>query len=55
MSGPKTYRYKLTTEQQRIELQKTISVEIIKNKSRLIADVENIFSDDSLISNLKRG
>ena len=55
MSGPKTSRYTLTAEQrrilaeqQRIERQKAVAIEKIKSKSKRIAEIESIFSDDTL-------
>ena len=57
MSGPKTSRYTLTAEQrrilaehQRIERQKAVAIEKIKSKSKRIAEIESIFTDDKLIA-----
>lgn len=57
MSGPKTSRYTLTAEQrrilaeqQRIERRKAVAIEKIKSKSKRIAEIESIFSDDKLIA-----
>lgn len=57
MSGPKTSRYTLTAEQrrilaeqQRIERQKAVTIEKIRSKSKRIAEIESIFSDDKNIA-----